>query len=103
MLSCWNDEPTCRPDFRELGETLKRLLSELPVLEASQEASYINQFLEVSAAAAAMYNPQMESGGGENVYLAAPVGAAAARNEDMEIEDGYLKCITVSAVKVEDH
>lgn len=104
MLSCWNDEPAHRPDFKELGETLKRLLSELPVLEASQEASYINQVLVVSAAGAAMYNPQTESGGGwENVYLPAPVGAAAARNEDMEIEDGYLKCITSSAVKVEDH
>lgn len=103
MLSCWNDEPARRPDFRELGETLRHLLSELPVLEASQESCYINQFLEVSAAAAATYNPQTESGGGwENVYLPTPVGAAAARNEDMEIEDGYLKCITGSAVKGED-
>ncbi|KAI3375894.1 hypothetical protein L3Q82_004153 [Scortum barcoo] len=94
MRSCWDKEPTRRPGFRELGEVLKGLLSELPVLEASQEASYINQGLEVAAAAAASQDPESDSAGRwENVYLPSPVGAAAAREEDMEVEDGYLKCI----------
>lgn len=100
MRSCWDKEPTRRPGFRELGQTLKGLLSELPVLEASQEASYINQVLEVAAAAAASQDPQSDSGGRwENVYLPTPVGAAAAREEEAEVEDGYLKCLTGSAVK----
>ncbi|XP_044041108.1 tyrosine-protein kinase receptor TYRO3 [Siniperca chuatsi] len=100
MQSCWDKEPTRRPGFRELGETLKGLLLELPVLEASLEASYINQGLEVAAAVAASQDPQTDSGGRwENVYLSTPVGAAAARDEDVEVEDGYLKCITDSAVK----
>ncbi|XP_070786011.1 tyrosine-protein kinase receptor TYRO3 [Enoplosus armatus] len=106
MRSCWDKEPTRRPGFGELGETLKGLLSELPVLEASQEASYINQGLEVAAAAAAAAaspDPQTDSGGRwENVYMPTPVGAAAARDEDVEVEDGYLKCITGSAVKGDD-
>jgi hypothetical protein len=34
-----------RPGFRELGKRLKALLCELPPLEASQEAQYINQGL----------------------------------------------------------
>ncbi|XP_042257093.1 tyrosine-protein kinase receptor TYRO3 isoform X1 [Thunnus maccoyii] len=105
MRSCWDKEPTRRPGFRELGESLKGLLSELPVLEASQEASYINQGLEVAAAtAAASQDPQTDSGGRwENVYLPTPVGAAAVRDEDVELEDGYLKHITGSAVKVDDN
>lgn len=104
MQRCWDGEPAHRPGFREMGETLKGLLSELPVLEASQEASYINQVLEVSAAAAASQDPQTDSGERwENVYLPTPVGAAAARNGDVELEDGYLKFITGSAVMVEDH
>ncbi|KAM7365894.1 hypothetical protein PAMP_015375 [Pampus punctatissimus] len=105
MQSCWDKEPTQRPGFKELGETLRGLLSELPVLEASQEASYINQGLKVAtaAAAAASQDPHTDSGGRwENVYLPTPVGTAAARDEDVEVEDGYLKCITGSAVKV-DH
>ncbi|TKS92541.1 Ras-related protein [Collichthys lucidus] len=92
MQSCWVKEPARRPCFRELGEMLKGLLSELPVLEASQEASYINQVLEVSAAVAASQDPQTNSGGRlENVYLPTPVGAAAARDDDFEEEEGdYL-------------
>ncbi|XP_073331157.1 tyrosine-protein kinase receptor TYRO3 [Pagrus major] len=102
MRSCWDKEPSHRPGFRELGETLKGLLSELPELEASQEASYINQVLEVAAAAASQ-DPQTDSGGRpENVYLPAPMGDAAARDEDIEVEDGYLKCITGSLVKGDD-
>ncbi|XP_071334296.1 tyrosine-protein kinase Mer isoform X2 [Trachinotus anak] len=106
MKSCWDKDPNRRPGFGELGETLKGLLSELPVLEASQEASYINQGLEVAAAAAAAsLEPQTDSGGrGGNVYLPNPVGAAAAaRDEDMEEEDGYLKYITDSAVNPDDN
>ncbi|XP_045919678.1 tyrosine-protein kinase receptor TYRO3 [Micropterus dolomieu] len=103
MRRCWDEEPTLRPGFRELGETLKGLLSELPVLEASQEASYINQGLEVAAAVAASQDPQTDSGGRwENVYLPSPVGAAAARDEDVEVEGGYLKFFTDSAVKGDD-
>lgn len=95
MRSCWDQEPNRRPGFRELGEILKGLLSELPVLEASQEASYINQGLEVAAAAAASLETQTDSRGRwENVYLANPGGAAAARDEDVETEDGYLKYVT---------
>ncbi|XP_059210590.1 tyrosine-protein kinase receptor TYRO3 [Centropristis striata] len=104
MRSCWDSEPTRRPDFRELGDTLKGLLSELPELEASQEASYINQGLELAAAgaAAASRDPQTDSGGRwENEYLPSPVGATAARDE--EIEDGYLKFITGSAFKGDDN
>lgn len=107
MRSCWDEEPTRRPGFRELGEALKALLSELPVLEASQEASYINQGLEVAAATAAAaaatsQDPQTDFGGREgNVYLPTPVGAAAAREEDMEEDDGYLKCTPGSSVKVD--
>lgn len=104
MQSCWNEEPAHRPGFRELGETLKGLLSELPALEAIQEANYINQVLEVSVAATASQDPQTDSGERrENVYLPTPVGAAAARNEDVEVEDGYLKYIADSAVKGAAH
>ncbi|XP_031146475.1 tyrosine-protein kinase receptor TYRO3 isoform X2 [Sander lucioperca] len=106
MQSCWDKRPTHRPGFGELCETLKGLLSELPVLEASQEASYINHGLEVAAAAAAAsQDPQTDSGGRwENVYLPTPVGAtatvaAAASDEDVEVDDGYLKYITGSEVK----
>lgn len=104
MRSCWDEETTRRPAFKELGETLKSLLSELPVLEASQEAGYINQGLEVASAVAASQDSQTDSGGRwENVYLPTPVSAAAARDEDVEVEDGYLKCITGSAVKGDDN
>ncbi|XP_008301330.1 tyrosine-protein kinase Mer [Stegastes partitus] len=109
MRSCWDREPTRRPGFRELAETLKGLLAELPVLEASQEATYINQGLEIAAAVAAAaggasQDSQSDSGGRcENVYLPSPVGAtAAARDEDVEVEDGYLKYITGSEVKEND-
>ncbi|XP_037615569.1 tyrosine-protein kinase receptor TYRO3 [Sebastes umbrosus] len=106
MQSCWEKEPSRRPGFGELCETLKGLLSELPVLEASQEADYINHGLEAAAAVAACQGPQTESGGRwENVYLASPVagaGAAAAREEDAEVEEGYLKYITDPEFKWDD-
>lgn len=94
MHSCWDEEAARRPGFRELGEKLKGLLSELPVLEASQEASYINQVLEISAAAAASGDPQTQSGERRtNIYHPTPVGATAARDEDVD-QEGYLACIT---------
>ncbi|XP_040887460.1 ephrin type-A receptor 1 [Toxotes jaculatrix] len=94
MWSCWDKEPNRRPDFRELGETLKGLLSELPVLEASQEAVYINQGLEAAAVAVSLEPQTDHEGRLENVYIPSPVGAAAAaaaRDEEMEDEGGYLK------------
>lgn len=93
MRSCWDQEPNRRPSFREVGEMLKGLLSELPELEASQEASYINQGLEIAAAAAAASLETQTDTGGKwgNVYLHNPVGAAAPREDDNETEGGYLK------------
>ncbi|XP_070711215.1 tyrosine-protein kinase receptor TYRO3 [Pempheris klunzingeri] len=103
MRSCWDEEAARRPGFRELGDNLRGLLLELPMLEASQEANYINQGLEVAVAAASHY-PQTDSGGRwENVYLPAPVGAAAATDEDVEAQDGYLKYIVGSAAKGHDN
>lgn len=104
MQNCWNREPNRRPGFEELGETLKGLLSELPALEASQEASYINQGLEVAAAAAACPEPQTENcgGRGENFYLPNPVARVENVEDVEEEEDGYLKYIAGSAVKMDD-
>lgn len=98
MCSCWERQPTQRPSFRELVDELKALLSELPALEACQEATYINQGLE-AAAAADYVHPQVDSGENtkENVYLPAPVGATAAPPQD-SLEDGYLKFIAASVV-----
>ena len=99
MWSCWDKEPNRRPGFRELGETLKGLLLELPVLEASQEASYINQGLEAAAAVAASLEHQTDSEERwENDYQPTPMGASAARDEDDEEEGGYLKNVAVSTV-----
>ncbi|XP_060922253.1 tyrosine-protein kinase receptor TYRO3 [Limanda limanda] len=99
MWSCWDKEPNRRPGFRELGETLKGLLLELPVLEASQEASYINQGLEAAAAVAATLERQTYSEERwENDYQPTPMGASAARDEDDEEESGYLKDFTASTV-----
>lgn len=71
-----------RPDFRDLLGALKGLLSELPALEAWEEATYINQGLEAASGAVGVYNeslaegPQTDSGGRQqNVYLSSPVGA----------------------------
>lgn len=49
MLSCWHRDPSQRPGFGELGQSLKALLSELPPLEASNEAHYINLGLEAAS------------------------------------------------------
>ncbi|XP_029382825.1 tyrosine-protein kinase receptor TYRO3 [Echeneis naucrates] len=104
MLSCWDTKPNRRPGFEELGEKLKSLLLELPVLEACQEASYINQGLEAASAMAASLEQQTNSGGrGENVYLPSPAGAAADKADDMEEEGGYLKYSTDSMTMNNNH
>lgn len=46
MLSCWHRDPSQRPGFGELGQSLKALLSDLPPLEASRESHYISLGLE---------------------------------------------------------
>ncbi|XP_040037545.1 ephrin type-A receptor 3 isoform X2 [Gasterosteus aculeatus] len=86
MQSCWDKEPSRRPDFKELGEILKGLLSELPALKASQEAGYINHGLEVAAAVSASQDPRTDSGGRlENLYRPSP-GGAAASDENVEAD-----------------
>ncbi|KAF5907130.1 tyrosine-protein kinase receptor TYRO3-like [Clarias magur] len=50
MLSCWHKEPSQRPCFAELAQSLKALLCELPPLEPSKENYYINQGLEAANA-----------------------------------------------------
>ncbi|XP_034533076.1 tyrosine-protein kinase receptor TYRO3-like isoform X1 [Notolabrus celidotus] len=87
MRSCWDEDPILRPAFGALVQTLKGFLSELPELDVSEEANYINQGLQAAAAA-----PPHTDGRGKNIYLCAPVGAAA-REEEVELEDGYLKYI----------
>ncbi|XP_043100407.1 tyrosine-protein kinase receptor TYRO3 isoform X2 [Puntigrus tetrazona] len=49
MLSCWHRDPSQRPGFGELGQSLKALLSELPTLEASNEDHYINLGLKAAS------------------------------------------------------
>ncbi|XP_039514256.1 hepatocyte growth factor receptor isoform X2 [Pimephales promelas] len=46
MLSCWHRDPSQRPGFGELGQSLKALLSALPPLEACRESHYISLGLE---------------------------------------------------------
>ncbi|XP_041840769.1 tyrosine-protein kinase Mer isoform X2 [Melanotaenia boesemani] len=78
MQSCWEREPSMRPTFRDLHKTLKSLLSQLPVLTVSQEASYINFGLDVTdaAAAAPSQDPQTNSAERqENVYHLTLMGA----------------------------
>ncbi|XP_055794895.1 tyrosine-protein kinase receptor TYRO3 [Salvelinus fontinalis] len=102
MLSCWHREPGHRPGFRELGETLKALLFELPPLEASQEAHYINQGLEAAThipwVADGYDNPGFEEGAVGNVYLPTPVGAGANAKPPKKDEEGYLLCMKTSTV-----
>uniref|UniRef100_A0A1A8D3X2 receptor protein-tyrosine kinase n=1 Tax=Nothobranchius kadleci TaxID=1051664 RepID=A0A1A8D3X2_NOTKA len=76
MHSCWSSDPNLRPNFGDLVGTLEHLLSELPVLEACQEALYINQGLEAAEAAGASLDLGMDFGGRlGNIYLPSPVGA----------------------------
>lgn len=96
MLSCWNEDPDNRPDFGKLGQALNCLLNDLPALEASQEAIYMNRVLEVSAGAAGFDHAALQSGGGWNLRDSAAAGGLAVRNEYVDLDDGYLKCITGS-------
>lgn len=78
MRSCWDEDPGSRPTFRELLQMLEGLLAEFPKLEAGEEVTYINQVLEVLAAAAADSQQSLEPGGSrrENVYLCCPAAPA---------------------------
>ncbi|TNM93427.1 hypothetical protein fugu_001603 [Takifugu bimaculatus] len=92
MRSCWDQDPVRRPSFSELLQTLKGLLAELPELEASQEASYMNQVLEVSAATAAIqHTPQPGGDRCENTYFPYPVTTPADAAE-VELNHEYVKC-----------
>ncbi|XP_067117804.1 tyrosine-protein kinase Mer isoform X2 [Osmerus mordax] len=97
MQSCWQRDVTLRPGFRELGERLKVLLCALPVLEACQEAHYINQGLEAACQGGAQGdNPNLDDAARGNVYLPTPTSAKVLLNEEKkknteeEGEDGYL-------------
>ncbi|XP_051509589.1 ephrin type-A receptor 3-like isoform X1 [Myxocyprinus asiaticus] len=96
MLSCWHRDPSQRPCFGELGQRLKALLSELPPLEASKEAHYINQGLEVATdhqdGAEAL--DLEEEGVVNNIYLPEPFGGfkTYSRSEEEKEEGGYLLC-----------
>ena len=98
MQSCWQRDVTLRPGFRELGERLKALLCTLPVLEACQEAHYINQGLEAACQGGAQGdNPNLDDAARGNVYLPTPTSAKGLLNEEEkkknreeEGEDGYL-------------
>ncbi|XP_036453728.1 tyrosine-protein kinase receptor TYRO3 [Colossoma macropomum] len=100
MLSCWHREPSQRPCFSELAQTLKALLSELPPLEASMEAHYINQGLEAANANLSSAAEPVPEGAVGNLYLPAPVSCATTPNKDdrmkekeeEEEEEGYLVC-----------
>ncbi|XP_073764294.1 uncharacterized protein si:ch73-40a2.1 isoform X2 [Danio rerio] len=48
MLSCWHRDPSQRPSFGELHQSLSALLSELPPLEDRMESHYINLGLEAA-------------------------------------------------------
>ncbi|KPP75925.1 tyrosine-protein kinase receptor TYRO3-like, partial [Scleropages formosus] len=90
MQSCWHRDPTQRPCFLKLGEELQALLSQLPLLEASEEAHYINQGLEAAQRRCAEGGEPPEDEEGQavgNVYLPTP-GAVDPLLED---EEGYLK------------
>lgn len=94
MLSCWNEDPDHRPEFGRLGEALKCLLNGLPALEASQEAIYMNRVLEVSAGAAGFNDDAALQSGGR--------GTPRARNDYVDMEDGYLKCIAGPVLPLKD-
>lgn len=48
-MSCWHRDPSQRPGFGELHQSLSALLSELPPLEARMESHYINLGLEAAS------------------------------------------------------
>lgn len=92
MRSCWDEDPESRPSFSELLQMLKGLLAMLPELDASQEVSYINQVLEVSAASVAS-RPSPEPGRSrrENEYLPCPAVSAGCSSptEERSIDGGH--------------
>ncbi|XP_066536535.1 tyrosine-protein kinase receptor TYRO3 [Hoplias malabaricus] len=95
MLSCWHRNPSQRPCFTELTQRLKALLSELPLLEASMEAHYINQGLEAAYSNETIVSAPEPEGAVGNVYLPAPVNCAPKQKEEAqqkEDENGYLVC-----------
>ncbi|XP_074555401.1 tyrosine-protein kinase receptor TYRO3 [Halichoeres trimaculatus] len=92
MRSCWDEDPALRPNFVDLLQTLRGILSDLPELGVSEEADYINQGLQAAAAI-----PHTDRSRG-NIYLSSPVGASV-REEEVECEDGYLKYIRESDSK----
>ncbi|MCJ8731698.1 hypothetical protein PDJAM_G00202490 [Pangasius djambal] len=73
MLSCWHKEPSQRPCFAELAQTLKALLCELPPLEPSKENYYINQGLEAANATQSSAAEPGPEGAVGNIYLSSPV------------------------------
>ncbi|KAJ8008100.1 hypothetical protein DPEC_G00101260 [Dallia pectoralis] len=110
MLSCWHCNPAQRPGFSELGDRLQALLCELPPLQASLEAHYINQGLEATTHHPHHVNElddrtRFEGGVVGNVYLPAPVAAvkpASEREAQSEDEEGYLCYKGVSPVMKSD-
>ncbi|XP_026873014.2 tyrosine-protein kinase receptor TYRO3 isoform X2 [Electrophorus electricus] len=84
MLSCWHKDPSQRPCFAQLGCVLKALLSELPPLEASMEAHYINQGLELANGSQSSAAGPVPDGTVGNLYLPAPVSGTYM--------EGYLLC-----------
>ncbi|KAB5579487.1 hypothetical protein PHYPO_G00195610 [Pangasianodon hypophthalmus] len=73
MLSCWHKEPSQRPCFAELAQTLKALLCELPPLEPSKENYYINQGLEAANATQSSAAESGPEGAVGNIYLPSPL------------------------------
>ena len=89
MLSCWESDPGQRPGFAELGVRLKGLLSELPPLEASKEAHYINMGLEAASQGGAFgVDPDLEEATMGNDYQPGPVGACLPPRETEQECDG---------------
>ncbi|XP_055052515.2 ephrin type-A receptor 4-A [Misgurnus anguillicaudatus] len=99
MQSCWHREPSQRPCFGELRQKLQAFLSELPPLEASKEAHYINQGLEAASeymSGAEGLDPEVEGAVG-NIYLPEPGSGLASHSrpvgdENESGDDGYLMC-----------
>ncbi|KAL2079313.1 hypothetical protein ACEWY4_025057 [Coilia grayii] len=112
MQNCWESDPGQRPGFAELSLRLKGLLSELPPLEASKEAHYINLGLEAaSQGGASGVDPELEEDALGNIYLPGPVGMCLPAEDtkqdgdDEGDEEGYLlfvKCGSADAPKNED-
>ncbi|KAM9501606.1 ephrin type-A receptor 7 [Clarias gariepinus] len=93
MLSCWHKEPSQRPCFAELAQSLKALLCELPPLEPSKESYYINQGLEAANASQSNAAEPDTEGAVGNIYLPSPLAkTTCAKEKEEEKEEGYLLC-----------